>query len=110
MRRSFEGGEPIETAEAHTIADGIAIRVPIPESLADMRGLVDEVHIVTDEQIVEAMRLLFAHTGLLIEPAGAVGIAMLLAHRDKFTGQHLATVLCGGNLTEKQIREWILPQ
>jgi hypothetical protein len=34
---------------------------------------------------------------------------MLLAQRDKFAGQHVATVLCGGNLTEKQIREWIFP-
>src|SRR4029077_1068721 len=75
MRRSFEGGEPIQTAKADTIADGIAIRVPIPESIADMRGLVDEVQIVSDEQIIEAMRLLQAHTGFLIEPAGAAGIA-----------------------------------
>ena len=109
MRTSFERGEAVETANVHTIADGIAVRIPIPESIADMRGLVDEVHIVTDEQIIEAMRLLFAHTGLLIEPAGAAGIAMLVAHRDKFAGQQVATVLCGGNLTEKQIREWILP-
>ncbi len=102
MRRSFERGEPVETAEAHTIADGIAIRVPIPESIADMRGSVDEVQIVTDEQIIEAMRLLHVHTGLLIEPAGAAGLAMVLAYRDKFAAQQVATVLCGGNLTEKQ--------
>jgi threonine dehydratase len=53
------------------------------------------------------MRLLYAHTGLLIEPAGAVGAAMILAYRDKFANQQVATVLCGGNLTEKQAREWI---
>ena len=99
--------EPIETAKADTIADGIAIRVPIPESIADMLGLVDEVQIVTDEQIIEAMRLLQAHTGFLIEPAGAAGLAMVLAHRASFVGQQVATVLCGGNLTEKQTKEWI---
>jgi peptide deformylase len=109
MRGSFERNEPIETARVHTIADGIAVRVPIPEALADMRGLVDEVQIVTDEQIIEAMRLLHAHTGLLIEPAGAAGVAMLLGYRDKFAGQQVATVLCGGNLTGNQTREWILP-
>ena len=54
MRSSFERGEPVETANVHTIADGIAVRVPIPESIADMRGLVDEVQMVTDEQIIEA--------------------------------------------------------
>ena len=109
MLTSFERGEPVETASVDTIADGIAVRVPIPESIADMRGLVDAVQVVTDDQIIEAMRLLFAHTGLLIEPAGAAGIAMLLAHRNTFAGQQVATVLCGGNLTESQIREWILP-
>jgi peptide deformylase len=109
MRASFERGEPIETPGVHTIADGIAVRVPIPESIADMRGLVDEVEIVTDEQVIEAMRLLYTRTGLLIEPAGAAGIAALLGHRDKFAGQQIATVLCGANLTEKQIRQWILP-
>jgi threonine dehydratase len=109
MRTSFERGEPIETENVHTIADGIAVRVPILESLADMRGLVDEVQIVTDEQIIEATRLLHTHTGLLIEPAGAAGVAMILADRDKFAGQQVATVLCGGNLTETQIREWVFP-
>jgi threonine dehydratase len=108
MCSSFERGEPIETAEVHTIADGIAVRVPIAESIADMRGVVDEVQIVTDAQIIAAMRLLHAHTGLLIEPAGAAGVALILAHRDKFAGQQVATVLCGGNLTEQQTREWIL--
>ena len=98
MRRSFERGAPVETATADTIADGIAVRTPVPEAVADMRGLVDEVEIVTDQQIMEAMRLLYAHSGLSIEPAGAAGVALLLAQRDRFAGQHVASVLCGGNL------------
>jgi threonine dehydratase len=110
MRSSFERGEPVETTNAHTIADGIAVRVPIPESITDMRGLVDEVQVVTDAQIIEAMRLLYTHTGLLIEPAGAAGVAMILTHRDTFADQQVATVLCGGNVTEKQIKDWIFPQ
>jgi threonine dehydratase len=110
MRSSFERGEPVETTNAHTIADGIAVRVPIPESITDMRGLVDEVQVVTDAKIIEAMSLLYTHTGLLIEPAGAAGVAMILTHRDTFAGQQVATVLCGGNLTEKQIKDWIFPQ
>jgi peptide deformylase len=108
MRQSFERGELIETRQAQTIADGIAVRVPIPEALADMRGLVDEVQRVTDEQLIDAMRLLYAHTGLIVEPAGAAGVAAVLAHREIFADQNVATVLCGANVTAEQVRKWNL--
>lgn len=108
MQRSFENGSPIEAEQVHTIADGIAVRVPIPEAVADMRGMVDEVRLVTDREIIDAMRLLYSHAGLLIEPAGAAGVAAILA-ANEWRGASIATVLCGGNLTDQQIRTWILP-
>ena len=57
---------------------------------------------------VDAMRLLFSHLGIVVEAAGAAGIAALIAHRDRFEGRRVATVLCGGNLTAEQIREYRL--
>ncbi len=108
MQRSFVEGRPVERDSVRTIADGIAVRVPVPEAVDDMQGLVDEVRLVTDEQMLEAMRLLYRHTGLLIEPSGAAGVAALLASRGEFAGRHAATVLCGGNLTEERVRQWIL--
>lgn len=108
MRQSFERDAAVETEAMGTIADGIGVRVPVPEAVADMKGIVDEIRAVGDNQIVAAMRLVFSCAGLLIEPAGAAGLAAVLASRGDFEGRNVAVVLCGGNLTEKQIREWLV--
>ncbi|HKV27371.1 MAG TPA: pyridoxal-phosphate dependent enzyme [Candidatus Acidoferrales bacterium] len=108
MRQSFERGEPVETEAMSTIADGIGVRIPVPEAVTDMKGIVDEIKAVTDEQIVAAMRLVFSCAGLLVEPAGAAGLAAVLASPGDFAERNVAVVLCGGNLTEKQIREWLV--
>jgi threonine dehydratase len=101
------GAAVIEHPRVDTIADGIAIRVPIPEAVADMHGLVDDVVTVSDAQIVQAMRLVHEHAGLVLEPAGAAGVAALLADRERFAGRHVACVLCGGNLTPEDARRWL---
>jgi threonine dehydratase len=106
MEKSFRAGQVIVTPEAGTIADGIAIRVPVPEAVADMRGLVDDVLVVNDETILRAMRLILEHTGVLTEPSGAVGVAAILAHPGMFAGQAVAAIVCGGNVAPEQIRRW----
>ncbi len=101
------GAAVIEHPRVDTIADGIAIRVPIPEAVADMHGLVDDVVTVSDAQIVNAMRLVHEHAGLVLEPSGAASVAALLADRERFAGRHVACVLCGGNLTPEDARRWL---
>lgn len=96
----------IERTSVNTIADGIAVRCPVPEALQDMNGLVDEVLLVSDDSIKRAMRQLFQHAGLLVEPAGAVGVAAVLEHAG-LRSQRLATVLCGSNLTPDQMGRWL---
>jgi threonine dehydratase len=73
-----------------------------------MRGLVDDVLLVDDATILRAMRLLLHHTGLLAEPAGVVGVAAILEHRNQVAGQRVAAPLCGGNVTREQFQEWFL--
>jgi threonine dehydratase len=109
MERSWRAGRPVETAEAATVADGIAVRVPVPEAVADLAGTVDDVLLVDDDAILAAVRLLFEELGLVVEPAGAVGIAALLTHGAPFAGRLVATPLCGGNLTAEQVARWLLP-
>jgi threonine dehydratase len=106
MAESFYSGTP-QTRDSRTLCDGIAVRVPIPESLADMTGLVDDVLCVDDLSTLEAMRLLHRHAGLVIEPAGAIGVAALLSAAHPFLGSNVATVLCGGNLTPEQVQAWL---
>ena len=106
MERSWRSKTLIELPQMATIADGIGVRVPIPEALQDMEGVVDEVWLVSEEAILEAMRLVQQHLGLLLEPSGAVGVAALLEHRPAGEGL-VGTLLCGGNLTEEQRRAWL---
>jgi threonine dehydratase len=108
MALSMRDGRLTTTPEARTIADGIGVRVPVPEALDDLRGLVDEVRLVPDAAIVEAMRILWREHGLLVEPAGAAGLAALVADRAAWAGRTVATPLCGGNVTDAQVREWLL--
>jgi len=106
MAHSFASSQPIATPAAETIADGIAVRDPVPFAVASMRNSVDEVTLVSDATILEAMGLIHGHLGRVVEPAGAAGLAGLLARRD-YAGARVATVLCGANLTPQQIAAWL---
>lgn len=107
MAHSFSAGQPRETSSVDTIADGIAVRVPVPFAVASMRDTIDEAVLVRDEQILEAMRLVRRHFGQAVEPAGAAGFAGLIRYRQDYQGACVATVLCGANLTSQQIATWL---
>ncbi len=98
MRRAFETGDSSPASDPpRTVADGIAVRVPVPEAVSLLRGVVDEVIEVTEEALAEAVELLHDALGLVVEPAGAAGVAALIEHRERFAGGDFATPLCGGN-------------
>ena len=107
MAVSWQQGRTVDRDSVHTIADGIAVRRPVPEALADMQGTVDEVLLVSDAAIERAMRLVFGSAGLVVEPAGVVGVAAVLEH-PSLRSQRLATVLCGSNLTPEQMARWLV--
>ncbi|MCA1669435.1 MAG: threonine/serine dehydratase [Thermomicrobia bacterium] len=107
MAESWRAGRVIVHERMDTIADGIGVRVPVPEALADLRGLVDDALLVRDETIIAAMRLLHRHAGVVVEPSGAVGVAAILEHPTLFRDQLVGTIVCGGNLTVEQMREWL---
>ena len=90
-----------------TIADGIGVRIPIPECVRDMEGIVDDGLFVQDVSLIEAMRRAHDHLGIVLEPSGAAGLAAILEHGERFAGQNIAVVLCGGNLTPEQTRLWL---
>jgi threonine dehydratase/peptide deformylase len=103
-------GAPPEPVDTDTIADGIAVRQPIAASLDDMRTTVDDIVEVDDAALIEAMRLVHAHAGLVTEPAGVAGLAAVIAQRAELAGRDVATVICGGNVTAEQLAAFaILP-
>jgi threonine dehydratase len=108
MEKSWRSGKILLPSSIATIADGIGVRVPIPEAVTDMNGIVDDVLLVEDSAIIDAMRLLHRQAGLISEPSGAAGIAALMVHSERFAGLRIATVVCGGNLTDEQIRQWLM--
>src|SRR5260370_21977929 len=70
------------TETANTIADGIAVRAPVPEALHDLENLVDDVVLVEDSAILEAMRLVLLRHGLFLEPAWAArGVVAVVCYR-----------------------------
>jgi threonine dehydratase len=108
MAESWRTGRIIEHARIETIADGIGVRVPVPEAVADMHGSVDDVLLVGDDTILKAMKLIHEHLGLVVEPSGAAGVAAILENRERFKDQTVAAILCGGNLTPQQIAQWLI--
>ena len=76
---SLERGEPVEAGGGPTIADGIAIKRPGGLTLPLVREWVDEIVVVAENDVAEAMVLLLERAKLVVEGAGAVGVAALLA-------------------------------
>ena len=109
MEKSWRSGKIIVHDAVSTIADGIAVRVPIPEAVGDMHDTVDDVLLVDDHHILQAMKLVFEKAGLLVEPSGAAGVAAIVSRQQEFRNLRVATILCGGNMTADQINKWILP-
>ncbi|MBI2887994.1 MAG: threonine ammonia-lyase [Chloroflexi bacterium] len=98
LARSFHAGRRIAAAPQPTIADGIAIGRPGRIPLALVRRFVDDVVTVDEEAISHAVVLLLERCKLLVEAAGAVGLAALLSERVLPQGRATALVLSGGNL------------
>ena len=95
--QSFRKRERIETATAVTVADGMAVRVPVPAALDIIwRGAHDVVE-VSDPEVGAAIRAYFDDTHQLAEGAGAAPLAALLKARDRH-GKRMGTILCGGNV------------
>jgi threonine dehydratase len=80
----------------YTIADGIEVRVPVRKSVETMKDLVDDIVLVDDDELIEAMRLSVSSLGLVLEPSGAAGLAAIRRH--KLPGERLATILTGSNI------------
>jgi threonine dehydratase len=95
---SFELGRPVSHAVSTRIADGMACRTPVPEAFAAIRAGADRVVVVSDDEIEEAMRVVFADTHNVVEGAGAAGLAALLQEREQLRGRPAGIVLSGGNV------------
>jgi threonine dehydratase len=107
MRRALDAGRPVALDAIASIADGLGAPAVSARTLGLVRRLVDDVVLVTDAEIVHAMRVLLERTKLLAEPAGAAGLAAVLAGRiDPLPGP-VVVVLSGGNVDLDRLRAWL---
>jgi threonine dehydratase len=97
MKEALAGGRTVTLDRVSTMADGIALKAVCDLTLSHVQAYVDEVVVVSEEEISRALLLLIERSKAVVEPAGAVGLAAVLAGKVPGTGPALA-VLSGGNV------------
>lgn len=98
--------EARDSAQA-TIADGIAVKSPGALTLPLIREHVGDVLLVGEDDIEQAILLLLEIEKTVVEGAGAVGLAALMKHRERFAGRKVGLVLSGGNIEPLVLAEII---
>lgn len=99
MHRSFAAGEPVSIDAVRTIADSLGAPFALPLSYGICRRNVDRLVLVGDDELREAMRVLFADLKVAVEPAcGASTAALLGPLAESLAGKRVVLVLCGSNI------------
>lgn len=98
--RSWRRGEVVPTETAETLADGLATRRPVRANVEALRRLVDDMLLVSDAEMLAAIRHLALEEDVTAEPAGAAGVAALLARGDIGEGP-VCIPVTGGNVTDR---------
>jgi threonine dehydratase len=94
---SLQENRCIVDRAANTICDGLRGHLA-PRTFAMLRRHIDGILLVDDARTIEAMRLLWERLKLVVEPSGAIGLAAVLANRERFAGRRVGVVLSGGNV------------
>jgi threonine dehydratase len=95
--RSLLSGKIVPMENPNTIADGLRTSLGSLTFPIIKKG-VKEILTVSDEEIIDAMKLIYQYLKLVIEPSAAVPLAALIKNKDQFQGMKIGLVLCGGNI------------
>jgi threonine dehydratase len=101
---SWKDGQAIETATCDTIADGLATRTPADANVKAIRELVDDVVLVSEEELLDAIGRLLMDEHVLAEPAGAAATAALLKNKNRGE-QSVALLLTGANISRPVLQQ-----
>ena len=104
-RLSWESGQAVATDSALTFADGMAVRVPDAGALQLIRRGAERIVEVSDDEVAEAIRILFSDTHNTAEGAGAAPLAALIKERARQRGRRVAVVLTGQNIDRSMMLE-----
>jgi len=95
---SVAAGRVVPTETSHTFVDGVAVRVPDAGAIEVIRAGAARILTIGEDDAAQAMRVLFATTHNVPEPAGALALAGLLAERSRAAGKRVAVIQSGGNV------------
>ncbi|HEY6129923.1 MAG TPA: pyridoxal-phosphate dependent enzyme [Candidatus Acidoferrum sp.] len=100
---SWKEGRPIETETCDTIADGLATRMPVAANVAAIRELVDDVALVSEEELLGAIGRLLLDEHVVAEPAGAAATAAFL--KSKCMRRRVVLLVTGANISKDVLRK-----
>src|SRR5436309_4373870 len=106
-RVSLNAGVPTTLPSIATIADGIATKRPGELTFSIIRQMVDDVVLVSDEDIINAVLLLMERCKMLVEGAGAIGLAAMLSSTIQLKGKKVLVPLTGGNIDMNLVGRFI---
>ena len=94
--------------DGDTLAEGIAVKQPGELTRKFVAALADDIVLVSERYLEEAVSLLLQIEKTVVEGAGAAGLAALLAHKERFQGRNVGLVLCGGNIDTRLLANVLL--
>jgi threonine dehydratase len=105
MTQSLQRGEPVHLDRIDTVADGLAAPFAGQHTLAHVQAYVDDLVVVSDQEIVEAMGLILERCKVVAEPAAASTLAALLSGKVSLPrGSIVVCVLSGGNVDRERLK------
>ena len=104
-KRSLKAGRRVSIPVPRTIADGQAAETPGELTFSVNQRLVDDIFLVTDDEIRDAMRFAFERLKIIVEPSGATPLAALLAGRVERLPSRVGVIISGGNIDVRRFAE-----
>ncbi len=101
-------GRPMPPLHTHTIADGIAVKTPGVVTAEILAKLADDILLVDEVDVENAVQVLAAQQKVIAEGAGAAGLAAVIRHADAFRGRDVAVLVCGGNIDRRLLATVLL--
>jgi threonine dehydratase len=102
--RSWKEHRSLDTPSADTIADGLATRTTTENNVAQLNALVDDIRLVSDDEMLRAIAHLLLNEHTLAEPAGAAATAALLKSGTEFAGKNVVLLVTGANIAPDILR------
>ncbi len=102
---SWNQRKPVCTGSSNTIADGLAVREAVEKTVSEMLTLVDDMRMVSDQEMLAAMKRLMLDAKVVAEPSGAATTAALLKSGQEFAGRRVVLLISGSNVGEELLRQ-----